>query len=962
MINLRIGRSVPARREGMQGPREGSAKAFDHLVNQADMQRDARQHGAAAALYAAALDLDPSRTDIRVQYANMLKDGAQPQAAEIQYRIALSERPDDPDIFLQLGRALLQLNRNTDARASLERYLALESNGNAAAEVRTVLASLDDGRDEIQAYDDATVYAAIASSDLFDPDYYRRSMDRLPADAEPIRHYIDSGSQHHVRTSRSFSGAFYYARVPESRHSRLPALAHALLRGDVSNGRQAGSTTPLWGRDVALPDLAVTLERLHADSFFFRYNLWADTQPGRDEIESAARFVSTLGSSVVADPQVTIVIPVYGQTLWCLNCLESLAEHRSRYSFEVLVYDDASPASHHTAALSTVPWVRYVNRGANKGFIGACNAAAEEARGDYLVFLNSDTRVCEGWLDELIGTFDLQPKAGLVGSKLFNGDGSLQEAGCIVWRDGSAWNYGRNDDPNDARYCFARQTAYCSGAAIALRTSVWRELRGFDVEYSPAYYEDVDLAFRVKEMGLEVWYQPLARVIHYEGKTHGTDVEAGIKAYQTVNAEKFRERWASVLLPHRPNGYLPLSEADRSHPLRVLAFDAETPAPDRDAGSVMTFKLLQLLQRLGWHVTFLPVHDTRYRPPYSANMARIGIETVQLSGGASVASFVQSRPDFYAMVLGFRVTVLADLMRVLRNAYPDAKVLFHDIDLHYLRMEREAALKESELIRRAAADMKVRELELCADVDCTSVPSLDERTIIQGEIGATNVVVYSYTSDIVPSPPLSEERRHIAFVGGFRHDPNIDAVRFFVQEVWPALKNHLDPDVKFYVIGPDAPADLKSLGDDRVIFTGYLEELSPVLDTCRAFVAPLRFGAGLKGKVVTALAHGLPCVATSIAIEGMALQDGRNVLVADGVTDIVGAVRTLFQDDERWRSLRREGLDFVSSAYSWEAGETVAKEAIETAGRVWAARRLASARARVALVNKELEAGIARAE
>jgi glycosyltransferase involved in cell wall biosynthesis len=556
-----------------------------------------------------------------------------------------------------------------------------------------------------------------------------------------------------------------------------------------------------------------------------------------------------------------------------------------------------------------------------------------------LIFLNSDTRVCGGWIDELIGTFSDRPRAGLVGSKLFNEDGTLQEAGAIVWQDGSAWNYGRGDDPNAPQYCFARQTDYCSGAAIAIRRDLFEELGGFDPYYAPAYYEDIDFAFRVREAGHEVWYQSLARVIHYEGKTHGKDERAGIKAYQAVNARKFAERWRGKLQDRRKNGEQPLLEANRQRPFRMLALDAITATPDQDAGSVMTLRLLQIYEKMGWHISFLPVHNPSFDSRYSADMQRSGIETFNLPTVGSLEDVLKLRSEFYDAVLGFRVSILGGLLDRLRAAYPTALMLFHDIDLHYLRMQREAKVKSDLRIARRAELVKDDELTLIAKSDCTIVPSLAEKEIIEAELGVENVVVYSYTADVLRSDVPYEERNDLVFVGGFRHPPNVDAVEHFVRDIWPDLAARLPPETRFYVVGPEAPEQLCQLAGGRIIFTGYVERLQPVLDRCRVFVAPLRYGAGLKGKLVTALSHGVPCVASTVAIEGMGLETDEHILVADDPVSFVHQVKRLYDDPIQWARQQEAGYRFVSDHYSWEAGTKAAEQILKTADEFWTRRR-----------------------
>ena len=284
------------------------------------------------------------------------------------------------------------------------------------------------------------------------------------------------------------------------------------------------------------------------------------------------------------------------------------------------------------------------------------------------------------------------PKAGLIGSKLLYDDGSLQECGGTAWSDGSAWNCGRNGDPNDPRFSYARRVDYCSGASIAIPVEVWKHVGGFDVAYSPAYYEDVDLAFRLRESGYEVWYQPWSRVVHYEGKTHGTDIKKGLKAYQERNRKLFFERWHRTLTKHRHAGDLPLLETDYKDRPRVLVLDQLTPMPDKDAGSVVADLFLKMFLQEGWRVTFTPA-SFRYDGDYTARLQKAGVEVLYKPYFRDLRSVVNASPLPFDVILAFRVATLHGVLDELRKHYPQARIIFHDIDLHYLRTQRAAEIK-----------------------------------------------------------------------------------------------------------------------------------------------------------------------------------------------------------------------------------------------------------------------------
>jgi GT2 family glycosyltransferase len=239
------------------------------------------------------------------------------------------------------------------------------------------------------------------------------------------------------------------------------------------------------------------------------------------------------------------------------------------------------------------------------------------ARGRQVVLLNNDTLVLPGWLEALLAPFG-RDGVGLVGAKLINWDGTLQEAGGIYWRDGSAWNFGRGGDVRAPAFNYLKDVDYCSGAAIALPRGVWDALGGFDEHYLPAYCEDADLAFRVRAMGLRCVYQPRAEVVHHEGRSHGRDVAAGVKAYQVANQAKLRERWAGALAGHYDNAQNVLRARDRSFERpHILVIDHYVPKVDQDAGSRSVFSMIGALVESGWAVTFWPdnLHeDPDYTP------------------------------------------------------------------------------------------------------------------------------------------------------------------------------------------------------------------------------------------------------------------------------------------------------------------------------------------------------------
>lgn len=628
-------------------------------------------------------------------------------------------------------------------------------------------------------------------------------------------------------------------------------------------------------------------------------------------------------------PRASIVIPVYNNSRLTFACLASIAKHAGDVPFEVIVVDDAS-SDDTQAVLAGVEGVRVLRNDTNVGFIDTCNRGATEARGEYLVFLNNDTTVTEGWLTALLDTFDRVSDAGLVGARLIYPDGRLQEAGGIVFSDGSGWNYGRGDDPDRPEYCFLREADYCSGACIAIRRELFAELDGFDTRYRPAYYEDTDLAFRVRGKGHRVLYQPECVVIHHEGASSGTATSSGIKRYQVLNQEKFRQRWAEALAQHPASGS-DLYRA-RQHRLngRVLIVDALVPEPDQDSGSLRMNNLIRVLLKMGYGVTFLPGNLTALQP-YTSNLQQMGVEVLYLPGVSSPPEWLARHGRHFDAVWLCRHYVAVNFIRLVRRHCPNARVLFDTIDLHYLRERRQAELENSDALMRTAERTRREELGVARAADVTLVVSPFEKDVLAREAPDLEVAVLSNIHQVPGRRTGFAQRRDIWFVGGFQHPPNVDAVRWFCADVLPLVRSRL-PALTFHIVGSKMPPEVERLAGEGVRVHGFVPDVSAFLEGCRLSVAPLRYGAGVKGKVNMAMAHGQPVVATSTAVEGMNVRPGADALVADDADAFADAVVHAYEDEALWLRLSDNGLENVRRYFSFEAARDALSGLLAHAG------------------------------
>ncbi|RLP54821.1 MAG: glycosyltransferase [Ketobacter sp.] len=616
-------------------------------------------------------------------------------------------------------------------------------------------------------------------------------------------------------------------------------------------------------------------------------------------------------------PLVSVIIPVFGKIEYTLSCLESIANNLPETPFEIIVVDDCS-TDESAEVLQKIQGIRLISNAVNQGFIRSCNVGAEAAVGEYLLFLNNDTQVNSGWLDALYQTFSDFPGTGLVGSKLVYPDGRLQEAGGIIWQDGSAWNFGRLQDQGLPSYNYAREVDYCSGASILVPKTLFEELLGFDEHYLPAYCEDSDLALKIRHRGFRVIYQPMSVVTHFEGITSGTDTAQGTKSYQTRNTQKLFNRWENQLKVHQMPGVDVDDAKDRRAKHRVLVLDHCTPTPDQDAGSVTVFNLLLLLREMDFQVTFIPEDNFLYMPGYTTELQKNGIEVLYAPYFTTVAQHVKESGKRYDLAFLFRPGVVERHIGVIKKYCSNAKVLYHTVDLHYLRMQREAELQQDNSKLKLASEMKQRELLAVRSCDASIVHSTAELELLRPELPMTRLHVFPLILDVRGTEMSFDDRRDLIFVGGYQHAPNADAVKYMVDEIMPLLRYML-PGVRFYAVGSQPPEYIQSLACEDVIVTGFVEDLSEVLDKMRVSVAPLRFGAGIKGKIGSAMASGLPVVTTSLGAEGMSLSHGENVLIADGSKSFAEAVVRLYQDSDLWKELSEGGVEFSNQAWGAES-------------------------------------------
>jgi GT2 family glycosyltransferase/glycosyltransferase involved in cell wall biosynthesis len=691
--------------------------------------------------------------------------------------------------------------------------------------------------------------------------------------------------------------------------------------------------------------------------------------------------------------KVAVAIPTFNGLDWTSKCIESIKKTHDQDHCDIWVIDDASSDGTSERLSARYPDVRIIKNSQNLGFLNSCNNAFRQLRNyEWIFLLNNDTEVHEGFLLEALHLASKKPLAALIGSKLVYPDGSLQEAGAFFWQSGNAWNFGRNADPLGAEFNIDRQVDYCSGAAILLRTESLFKVGLFSEEFLPAYYEDSDLAFKLREAGFETWYAHGSVVTHHEGKSHGTSTTSGIKKYQVNNNIKFSVKWASVLKNHsaeaagnvldaafrlspelRPRGafvyidgrsirvpdmlskfigrlgsfynqhkdetpkslllphYSFLKKQSIFHQANLQEFELtedyipkdtilfienSVPAPDTNAGDLSTFSYIKLLVEMGERVTFmsvLPFVNNKYVDALEDIGVRVfrpisGFDSWVSRNAKNLKKVWIARPDF--------------AKRIIQSikASSGVDIFYYTQDLHFLRTFRQGIQTRSALKLVASLRLLFKERWIFHNVSKVLSVSAVETEVIKrlcrsAEVETLQPFFYSPNEIFSRESADFSGKTSLVFLGGYSHTPNVDAVKYLVAEIMPKVWQ-AKGDIVLTVAGFGPPPEILNLASSRVKVVGQVEHLGILFGESRALVAPLRYGAGVKGKVIEAMRLGLPVIGTKIAFEAIPVEDGISALFGKTPTELAAQILKMLESDSLAQSLSQNASSVISSNYS----------------------------------------------
>ena len=551
-------------------------------------------------------------------------------------------------------------------------------------------------------------------------------------------------------------------------------------------------------------------------------------------------------------------------------------------------------------------------------FLLNCNKASNYAKGKYILFLNNDTKVHKEWLVSLLNIIKNDEKIGMVGSKLIYPNGILQEAGGIVWNDGEPENFGKWNKAYLPEYNYVKEVDYISGASIMIRKSIWKKIGGFDKRYAPSYFEDTDLAFEIRKLGYKVMYQPKSIVVHYEGISNGKDLKSGIKKYQASNKKLFFEKWKNEL-KNQSEKYNFFNARDRGYyKNRILVFDNSVPNFDKDAGGRCTFLYLNLFKDIGFHITFLP-NDFKLIEPYTSILQQNGIEV--LYGKIlkkNKLNWLKENLGYFKYVYLQRPE-LAILYIDFLKKYFNGKIIYFTHDLHYIRLYREYNITHDEKKLKEGEYFETIEKEIFEKVDVIHVVGSYEQNYLNKKYEnkiISNIPLFFYEKQLINVEKDFSKRKDIIFVGRFSHSPNVDGVLWFSKEIYPKIVE-VFPDIIWHIIGNNANYEIRKLKSKNIIIEGNLPEveLYHLYQKCRMAIAPLRFGAGVKGKIIEAAYNQIPMITTSIGAEGLD-NSTEAFIIENDPKKISETICKLYTDYKKLKKMSDSGRIFIEKYFS----------------------------------------------
>jgi GT2 family glycosyltransferase len=598
------------------------------------------------------------------------------------------------------------------------------------------------------------------------------------------------------------------------------------------------------------------------------------------------------------DPLVSIVITVNQPLCYIYNTLLSIQNMGTlSFNFEIIVIDEGSTSNVQAFFEDNTEGTTYF-RSENATNFSSWTIGAQHAKGKLICFLTDTVLVTKGWLKSLVQTLD-DSKVGAAGSKIINRNGLLLHAGGILYSDCSHHDYGKDSHPEHPNYNYVRETDYCSGSAIMFRKDEFLQLQKKNQAPLSQFLKDIDSSMGIRFLlGKKVVYQPLSRVIH----------NGPVQQRSSKDDASFKHKWGTYLLSNPISNDIEMDSRRYQSGKTILFIDDVIPASDQDSGSNRLLKIMRIVRSLGYHVIYVP-NDGNKRGQYFHEMVQEGFEVLYR---------FPNRKGMIVVLLNILRFVDAawlckphnnELFSFIFNTRKDCIWIYDTIDLHYLRLQREATLSGNEKLLSLAMSTKQIEISIAKKAKITIAITEDEKILLDQE-GIKNVFIIPNIHDTNSAAhlrPAYENRNGLLFIGGYLHKPNIDAAEWLVKKIMPRVWK-VDPTIKLTLLGSNPTAQILSYQSENILVPGYIMDVSSYFENNRVFVAPLRFGAGMKGKIGQSLEYNLPIVSTAIGVEGMDLIDNNTVVLANTEMEFAEKILHLYKNKDLWELIAKNSV------------------------------------------------------
>jgi GT2 family glycosyltransferase/Tfp pilus assembly protein PilF len=634
---------------------------------------------------------------------------------------------------------------------------------------------------------------------------------------------------------------------------------------------------------------------------------------------------ATLNFPQVENPTISIVLILYNRCELTLSCLTSILSNSFK-SIELVIIDNCS-TDKTRQLLERVEGAKIIFNSENKHFLLAGNQASQIATGEYLLFLNNDAQILGDSLNAALKAIKSEANIGAVGGKIILPDGTLQEAGSIIWQDGSCLGYGRGDNPQVSTYMFKRTVDYCSGAFLLTPRQLFLDLGSFDEAYQPAYYEETDYCVKLQKAGKKIIYDPNVVILHYEFASslkRETAITLQTKNQQ-IFVDKHQDWLSSQYQPDLKKILFARSRKDNRQ--RILFIDDRIPHPYLGSGYTRSHSILNRMVELGYFVTFYPT-DLSYQENWNDIYQDIDrqVEIVTSFGLNGLGEFLDNRKSYYDIIFISRPHNINHLNHLLTqdpHLLTGVKIIYDAEALYSLREIAQKKLQGEELSDLDKTKLINTELNLARRSDRIITVSTKEKQKFLDH-GYQQVNVLGHTLKATPTPNPFNQRQHILFVGSIYQleSPNADSIIWLSKEIFPLIQSQSKEEINLLIAGnntvPELTQEIEQLHNNSLKLLGKVDDLSELYNQARIFIAPTRFAAGIPHKVHESAAYGLPVITTSLIAAQLEWQDGIELLVADTSKDLAEQCIRLYQDEQLWNTLRFNALKKIATQCSPE--------------------------------------------